>query len=121
MHYVLRIGARTFSRLQYLLGEPTMTHLNYVFDEACKADSLDLLIGQIGKGAYATLFGVIPDELAVMRSAAEIEHRPTELETWYTTVRIRELGDLTAQSLVTLGRAEAVIHFLRSIRNHERD
>jgi len=98
-----------------------MTRLNYILDKARKADPLDLLIGPIGKGEYATLFGVIPDELAVMRSAAEIEHRTSELKTWYTTVRIRELGDLTAQSLVTLGRAEAVIHFLRSIRERERE
>lgn len=98
-----------------------MTSIDYFLDKACKADPLDHLIGPIGKGEYATLFGVIPDVLAVMRSAAEIEKRPIELKTWYTTVRIRELGNLTAQSLVSLGRTDAVIQFLRSIRNHERD
>jgi hypothetical protein len=40
--------------------------------------------------------------------------------TWYTRVKIRELGNLTAEALVAMGRTEAVVDFLREIRDGKR-
>ncbi|KRE86032.1 hypothetical protein ASG75_10895 [Rhodanobacter sp. Soil772] len=81
------------------------------------ADPSDRLIAPVGADTYSTLFSLIPVALAVLREAVEIEPDPAEVMHWYRATRIAELGHLTAAELVALGRAEAVIAFLRSIRN----
>ncbi|RUL78994.1 hypothetical protein [Dyella choica] len=58
-------------------------------------------------------------ESAVLRVAAEIEPRPDELMNWYRQVRICQLGNLTAEMLVSMGRTAEVLEFLRSISERE--
>jgi hypothetical protein len=84
------------------------------------ADPRDRLISPIGEHGYSTLFGCIPAALAVLRVAAQIEAHPATLMRWYRHTRIAELGHLTAEQLVALGRAEALITFLCSVRDGER-
>jgi hypothetical protein len=83
---------------------------------AFAADPRDRVIGPVGEHRYSTLFGIIPDVLAVLRSAAEIERDATRLYAWYMEARIAELGDLTAQQLIAMGRADEVIGFLARVR-----
>ncbi len=84
---------------------------------AYAADASDRLISPLGEHGYSTLFGLIPVALAVLRVAAEIEPDRAAVMEWYRCTPIRELGDLSAEQLVALGRAEMVIAFLRSIRD----
>jgi hypothetical protein len=84
---------------------------------AYTADPLDPLISPVDERSYSTLFGLIPVALAVLRVAAEIEPNPAVVMDWYRWTPIRELGNLSAEQLVALGRAEMVIAFLRSIRD----
>lgn len=95
--------------------------LRNLLHAAYRADPRDRLISPIGEHDYSTLFGRIPTALAVLRVAAEIEADPAVVMHWYRHVRIAELGYLTAAQLVALDRAEAVIAFLRSARDGERD
>jgi hypothetical protein len=88
---------------------------------AYRADPCDQLIAPVGNDNYSTVFSLIPVALAVLRVAAQIEPDPAEVMQWYRSTRIGELGHLTATELVALGRAEAVIHFLQSIRAGQRD
>lgn len=97
------------------------TSLHALLRAACLADPQDRLIAPIGERDYSTLFGRIPVGLAVLRVALEVEPDPGQLFAWYRRTRIAELGRLTAEQLVLLGRAEAVIAFLRSIRDGEGD
>jgi hypothetical protein len=85
------------------------------------ADPRDRLISPIGERDYSTLFGRIPVALAVLRVAAQIEADPAAVMSWYRHTRIAELGHLTAEQLVALGRAEAVVAFLCSVHGGERD
>ncbi len=85
------------------------------------ADPRDRLISPIGERDYSTLFGRIPVALAVLRVAAQIEPDPAAVMSWYRRTRIAELGHLTAEQLVSLGRVETVIEFLRSAHDGERD
>jgi hypothetical protein len=57
----------------------------------------------------------------VLRVAAEVEPCPKAVMQWYRHTPIRELGNLSAERLVALGRAEMVIAFLRSIRDGARN
>jgi hypothetical protein len=98
-----------------------MTSLRRFFDQAVQADSTDRLLSPISNGRYTTLFGIIPGVVAVLRAAAEIESSPAEVMAWYKEVRIRELGDLTAEALVSIGRTEEVVNFLRGVRDDDRD
>lgn len=82
---------------------------------AYHADAADPLISPVGDDSYSTLFGLIPAALAVLRVAAELEPDPVEVVEWYRATPIRELGGLSAEQLVALGRVEAVIGFLRAI------
>jgi hypothetical protein len=88
---------------------------------AYAADPRDRLIAPVGDGAYSTLFGLIPEALAVLRVAAEIESDPDELLNWYSRSLISELGHLSAKQLVSLGRAVDVINFLRNAQDGVRD
>lgn len=88
---------------------------------ACMADPKDRLIAPMGEHDYSTLFGRIPVALAVLRVALEVEPDPVRVFAWYRHTRIAELGQLTAEQLVLMGRVEAVIGFLHSIRDGERD
>jgi hypothetical protein len=88
---------------------------------AFHADPHDRLIAPVGQHRYATLFGIIPDALAVLRAAASIESDPNQVMAWYTGTRIMELGDLTAEKLVAIGRAEEVVSFLLSIGDGRRN
>ncbi|ULU23764.1 hypothetical protein [Dyella terrae] len=83
-------------------------------------DPRDRLICPVTEGRYSTVLGLIPTSLAVLRVAAEIEADPAELVEWYLYVTISELGHLTAKQLVSMGRAEDIILFLRSVRDGER-
>ncbi|AIF48182.1 hypothetical protein [Dyella japonica] len=87
---------------------------------AYAADPLDKLISPVGEHSYSTLFSLIPVSLAVLRVAAEIEPEPAAVMEWYQTTPIEELGHLTAEQLVALGRAEVVIGFLLTIRDGTR-
>jgi hypothetical protein len=98
-----------------------MTSLDSLMSQALRADPADRLTCPMGKLGYTTLFGYVSRDLAVLRTAAEIEPCADEILAWYTSVRIRELGDIAAQTLVAMGRAVAVVDFLTSIRNGNRD
>jgi hypothetical protein len=89
--------------------------LRSLLHAAYHANAADPLISPMGNGSYSTLFGLIPTALAVLRVAAEIEPDPAEVMEWYRSTPIRELGGLSAEQLVALGRVEAVIGFLRAI------
>lgn len=57
----------------------------------------------------------------ISQLASAIESDPDRVGEWYRSVRIRELGEMTAQQLVMQGNADRVIGFLRSIQRGERD
>lgn len=95
--------------------------LRSLIDAAYLVDPADQLIAPIGDSSYSTMFNLIPAALAVLREAANIEPDPLAMKDWYRQAAIAELGYLTAEQLVALGRAAAVISFLRSIRNGTRD
>lgn len=97
-----------------------MTSLQSLMSQALHADPDDRLICPAGKCGYTTVFGHVSSDLAVLRIATEIEPCPDEILTWYTSVRIRELGNLTAQALVAMGETGAVVAFLTSIRDGRR-
>lgn len=102
------------------LPPPAGSSLRTLILAAYAADPSDQLIAPIGERKYSTIFGVIPATLAVLRVAAEVEPSPSAAVEWYERTPIREFGDLTAERLVALGRAEMVIAFLRSIRDGTR-
>lgn len=95
--------------------------LSALLSAAYRADPRDRLISPIGDCEYGTLFGRIPAAQAVLRVAAQIEPEPAAVMDWYRQERIAEFGHLTAEQLVSLGRAEAVVVFLCSIRDGQRD
>jgi hypothetical protein len=100
---------------------PVTASLRSLLSAAYAADPRDCLIAPVGEHGYSTILSLIPAALAVLRVAVEIEPDPAAVMDWYRRVRISELGNLTAEQLVALGRAEAVIVFLRSVRVGERD
>jgi hypothetical protein len=59
--------------------------------------------------------------LRVSQLAAAIEGDPCRVEEWYRSVRILELGAMTAQELVMQDHADLLMGFLRSILRGERD
>lgn len=98
-----------------------MTSLQSLMGRVAETSPVERLIFQARKRGYATRFGRTPGDLAVLRLAIEIEPCADELLTWYTSVRIHELGEFTAQRLVAMGRAEAVVDFLASVHDGSRD
>lgn len=99
---------------------PTVPSLCSLVDAAYLRYAADRLIAPVGDNHYSTLFGLIPADLAVLREAADIEPEPSALKEWYRKVPIAELGHLTAEQLVMLGRTAAVISFIRSVRDGAR-
>jgi len=97
------------------LPHPTSVFLPSMVATALAADPADRVLCPIGRHAYATLFGVIPDVMAVLRRAARHESDQARLLDWYVTEPIACLGDLTAAQLVSLDRAELVIAFLDAL------
>ena len=97
------------------LSHSRSSFLSSMVATAVAADPADRVLGPIGRHAYATIFGVIPDVMAVLRSAARYESDQARLLDWYVTEPIALLGDLTASQLVSLGRTELVIAFLDAI------
>ncbi len=95
--------------------------LQSLLSAAYRVDPRDCLIAPIGEHVYSTLFSLIPVALAVLRVVAEIEPTPSELIEWYRHDFIRELGDLTAERLVALGRVQALIDFLYAVRDGRRN
>jgi hypothetical protein len=89
-------------------------------EAAFHVDPHDRPIAPVGRQRCATLFGIIPDSLAVLRTAASIEPDQNQVMGWYTGDRIMELGDMTAEELVAIGRADEVITFLLSIGDGRR-
>jgi hypothetical protein len=77
-------------------------------------------IAPLGEHGYTTLTRVIPSALAVLRVAARLEAEPERVMDWYRHAHIAELGHLTAEQLVSMGRAPVVIAFLQSIGRGER-
>ena len=59
--------------------------------------------------------------LVVLQTAMQVAADPVKVAAWYCDTTIAELGDLTAAQLVSLGRADEVIVFLRSVRDGKRD
>jgi hypothetical protein len=57
----------------------------------------------------------------ISQLASAIESDAARVKEWYQSVRIHELGGLTAQELVMQGSADRVIAFLHSIQRGERD
>lgn len=57
----------------------------------------------------------------ISQLASAIESDPYRVGEWYRSVRIRELGEMTAKELVMQGSADLVIAFLHSIQRGERD
>jgi len=100
------------------LSKPSLWSLTLA---ACAADPSDPLISPVGEHNYSTLTGLVPVALAVLRVAAEVEPCPKAVMQWYRHTPIRELGNLPAERLVALGRAEMVIAFLHSIRDGARN
>jgi hypothetical protein len=94
--------------------------LRSLIDAAYLADPMDQLISPVGEWSYSTLFNLIPAALAVLREAAGLEPDPSAMMIWYRQTPIAELGYLTAEQLVALGRAEMVIAFLGSVRDGTR-
>ncbi|HET6433740.1 hypothetical protein [Dyella sp.] len=97
-------------------GSASPRALHALLLESRLDDPLDEPIAPLGEHGYTTLARVIPSALAVLRVAARIEPEPHWLMDWYRHTRIAELGHLTAEQLVAMGRAPVVIAFLQSIR-----
>lgn len=95
--------------------------LRSLIDSAYLADPSDQLIAPVGENRYSTMFSLIPAALAVLRTAAQIEPDPHTTMDWYRRTPIAELGYLTAEQLVALGRTEALIAFLQSVLEGARD
>ena len=100
------------------LTRPSMRSL---LATAYAVDPSDCLISQIGESSYSTLFHLIPVKLAVLRAAAELEPNPALIVAWYRETPITAPGQLTAEQLVAMGRAELVVAFLRRIYSSARD
>lgn len=101
-----------------LLTRPSMRSL---LASVYAVDPTDCLISQVSESSYSTLFHLIPVELAVLRAAAKLEPNPALLITWYRETPIAALGQLTAEQLVGMGRAEMVVAFLRRIHSSAGD
>lgn len=80
-------------------------------------DPRDEPIAPLGEHGHSTMVRIIPAALAVPRVAAQIEPETEWVMDWYRRTRIAELGQLTAEQLVAMGRAPVVIAFLQSIRD----
>jgi hypothetical protein len=63
----------------------------------------------------------VHDVIKVLNLAQRIEPNPLLLMMWYQHTRIMELGSLTAERLVDLGRTDEVVQFLQSIQNGARN
>lgn len=95
--------------------------LRSLVNAAYMADPADQLIAPVSEHTYSTLFRLIPSTLALLQIAAAIEPNRARAINWYRQVPIAELGHLTAEQLVALGRTDAVIAFLRSVQDGARD
>ena len=95
--------------------------LRSLVDAAYMADPADQLIAPVSEHSYSTLFRLIPSTLALLRIVAAIEPDRAQAMRWYHQAPIAELGYLTAEQLVALGRTDAVIAFLRSVQAGARD
>lgn len=98
-----------------------VTPLRAMVAAASSADPRDSIIGPMGDRHFTTIFGVLPDTLAVLRTALEVEMDPGRLMHWYRSRKIASLGFLTASQLVAMGRASVVIDFLKTARQVEID
>lgn len=78
-------------------------------------DPRDEPIAPLGEHGYSTMVRITPAALAVLRVAAQIEPEPEWVMDWYRHTHIVELGHLTAEQLVAMGRASVVIAFLQAI------
>lgn len=58
--------------------------------------------------------------MAILRIASDIESERSRIEEWYRCDPIRELGEMTAQQLVSEGDIDLVIAFLQAIRRGDR-
>ena len=101
---------------------PSISHLplRELLLQAYSDNPLDEPISPLGDHGYSTLSRIIPSALAVLRVAAGMEPDPLQVLDWYRHTRIAELGFLSAEQLVAMGRAPVVIDFLQSIRRGDR-
>jgi len=95
-------------------------HLNTLARHASDAELKDSVICDICEHQFSTIFGVIPDALAVLRAAATFEPDQARLLEWFVSERIASLGELSAASLVSIGRATEVLSFLEKVESAER-
>jgi hypothetical protein len=63
----------------------------------------------------------VRDVIKVLNLAQRVEPNPLLLMMWYQHTSIMELGSLTAERLVDLGRTDEVVQFLQSIQNGGRN
>jgi len=94
--------------------------LRRLLAEAYAHDPCREPIAPFGEDRYTTLAKLVPAALAVLHVAAQIEPEPEWVLDWYRRTRIAELGQLTAEQLVAMGRAPVVVAFLQSIRDGAR-
>lgn len=95
-------------------------HLRAMTLRAVAADPRDGVICAVGEHQFSTIFGIIPDTLAVLRAAAAFEPDHAKLLDWFLGERIASLGGLSAAALVNIGRAALVIDFLKTVEAAER-
>ena len=95
-------------------------HLRAMTRSAVAADPRDAVICAVGEHQFSTIFGIIPDTIAVLRAASEFEPDHAKLLDWYLGERIASLGGLSAAALVNIGRATLVIDFLKNVEAAER-
>lgn len=98
----------------------TRSSMRSLLESVYAAEPSDRVISQIDESSYSTLFHLIPVEVAVLRAAAELEPNPALVTIWYQETPIAALGQLTAEQLVAMGRAQLVVAFLRGIHNSAR-
>lgn len=96
-------------------GRASPRVLHALLQDSRADDPRDEPIAPLGEHGYTTLTQVIPSAVAVLRVAARIEPDPRCLLDWYRHTHIAEMGHLTAEQLVDMGRAPVVIAFLRAI------
>ena len=96
-----------------------MANVTVLTNPVSRSSKSSRLTSELAGGRQEPFCGSVAGESVVLRVAAEIEPRLDEVMTWYKQVRIHQLGNLTAEALVSTGRSREVLEFLRSISERE--
>lgn len=75
----------------------------------------------LAEEGFANKSGIVPSGQQVMRMASIIEPDRQLVLDWYRNAPIAEFAFVSAEQLVAMGRASAVIEFLQAIRRGDRD